>query len=103
MTIDEMAIKNIAGMIERKSFDFAYGWLQAMRVLVGCRQMLASSCKRIWKRLTGRMCLGKIMDKWQPEDLQSAGQVSHTFACLVEFGVLVVCGIALACIFIVQI
>lgn len=35
MTIDEMAIKNIAGMIERKSFDFAYGWLQAMRVHSG--------------------------------------------------------------------
>lgn len=32
MTVDEMAIKNIAGMIERKSFAFAFGWLAAMSV-----------------------------------------------------------------------
>jgi hypothetical protein len=42
------------------------------------------------------------MDKWQPEDLQKAGEVSETFAFIVDFGLLVVCGIALACVFLAQ-
>jgi hypothetical protein len=30
--VDEMAVSNIAGMIQRGSFHFAFGWLAAMRV-----------------------------------------------------------------------